>query len=236
MSVIPDCVDHKKIKPSGTLPTTIVGQCIDAMKGKFDPAEEMELMQATIDSSDLNSSYTDINNTTAVVGGLVIAFCFSATQSRFTSADADITTIWSSLSSMKGVEDVYGLIIGLSLVASFFSIIYAMFMTTMLAQIPKSATNQFFEMVGNMRIQIVFALQAITVWLFLIATLLQITANYSVWVSVIIIALVLVGAIFFLMCVLSVQVVRVELLRRVYEKNKKDAAGDEKGKQSTTVG
>jgi len=200
----------------------------------FDVVEEMELMQATIDSTELNGSYTDIYNTTAVIGGLVIAFCFSATQSRFASADASITTIWSSLQSMTMVEDVYGLVIGVALIFSFFSIIYSMFMSTMLAQIPKEGTNQFFEMVGLIRIQAVFVLQQVTLWLFLIATLLQISANYSLWVTIAIIVSIVVGLLLFVFCVGSVQVLRVELLRKIFEQNIKTIKKSANNNQENT--
>lgn len=182
----------------------------------------MELMQATIPAEELNSSYTDINNTTAVVGGLVIAFCFSATQTRFSSLDATegIKTIWASLDSMKGLEDIYGLLIGLALVFSFFAILYSMFMTTMLAQMPKDVTNQFFELVGVLRIQAVFTLQTITLILFLLATLLQISVNYSAWVSITILVLTVVFFVVFFVFHGSIQVIRIEVLRKLFYNSK----------------
>lgn len=210
-------VDKTKIKAPGNLPKTIMGQYLDMMKGKFNPIEEMELMQATIDSTELNNSYNDIYSTTSVVGGLVIAFCFSATQARF-SGTTEVATIWSSLASMQDVQDVYGLLIGLALVFAFFSIIYSMLMTTMLAQIPKHATNLFFDLLGLVRVQIVFILQYVTLFLFLFATLLQISANYSVWVSIVIFVLVGLGIISVIIVAGSTQIVRLELLRRVFSK------------------
>lgn len=211
-------VDSTKIKSPGTLPKGMLSQFLAFVSGNFDPLEEMELMQATIPAEELNSSYTDINNTTAVVGGLVIAFCFSATQTRFTSLDGSesIKTIWASLESMKGVEDVYGLLIGLALVFSFFAIIYSMFMTTMLAQMPKDVTNQFFELVGIVRIQVVFTLQTITLILFLLATLLQISVNYSAWVSITILVLTFTFFVIFFIFHGSVQVIRIEVLRKLF--------------------
>lgn len=125
----------------------------------------MELMKATINSTDLSDSYREMYNTCAVVGGLIIAFCFSATQVRLEATNSSLETIWGmDIAQSDSYIDFYGLTIGLALVFAFLDIAYAVHMNTMLAQIPQDATTLFFNMTGSARIQIPFVFQIITLF------------------------------------------------------------------------
>lgn len=208
-------VQRDVIKKSGSMPLGFWKQAI-AIAG-FNPVEEMELMQATISSEELSDDYKDIFSTTSIIGGLIIAFCFSATQTRLTPTST-VTTIWGNDVNIPIVVDFYGLIIALALISSFLAITYSTFLSIMMAQIPKNATTRFFEYLGPARFQVVFLMMTITLNLFAIATVLQISLNYSKWVSIVTITVLLLLVVFSTISTGSIQVVRMEVLRVTFEK------------------
>lgn len=221
-----EAIDISHIRKPGSLPKGAVAQAIH-LASTFDMNEEMALMETTISAKDLNASYKDIYNTTSVIAGLIIAFSFSATFTRLVPADG-LETIWGA-STRSTIVDIYGLLIGISLVASFSAILYSTFMTTMLAQIPAEATTRFFQLTGSVRIQIVFLFQQIMLAGFLLSTLAQISLNYPPWVTITIVVLLLFVVIAAIIAQAGIQATRFEVLREDYVKyetqqNKQEAA------------
>lgn len=220
-SVVDEIVSQTRsnvtIRRSGNIPKSILGFAWFQLT--FNVYEEQYLIQKTLNDSELNQSYKDILNNLSVIGGLIIAFCFSATQNRQDSTSVAITTIWGHrITNFETIFDIYGLFIALALVTSFFLVIYSTTLSICLSQIPPQLTSRLFALIGAAGIAVVFVSLVFTLAFFIIATMIQISLNYSSWVTITMIVTLVVFVLLFSLNAMKMNAYRMELLREEYEK------------------
>ena len=98
---VPEYIQVNKIRPSGGLKGIF-----QQFTRPFDPVEEMELMQGTVDAVEMNANYRGVFDTIAVIGGLVMAFSFDAVGA-LPDVEANNKIMWED-DQVEAVQNFYG--------------------------------------------------------------------------------------------------------------------------------
>ncbi len=207
---VPDYIQVNRIRPSGGLKGIF-----QQFTRPFDPVEEMELMQGTVDAVEMNANYRGVFDTIAVIGGLVMAFSFDAVGA-LPDVEANNKIMWED-DQVEAIQNFYGAAMGTTVCFSALAMLMGVFFSIILAQMDAKMTVEFFEHAG-VRCQAVFPVTVITLIAFAVATLSKMSLVYPAWVMYTTVAMLAVIVVFFLLVVNSLNNLKLEMGRISFER------------------